>query len=102
MPIVIEGTSVVRNYAIPHCLRMVDCLDETQSDILKWPSDAGERSANHRYRMVTNLAIDRRKVPASAHFFRIQRWPIALIVSELVKDAMQRKGCLGAKFEQVD
>ncbi len=46
-----------------------------------------------------------KSVPPSAardaHFFRIDRWPIGLIVSDSVKNAMEAVGCRGAVFRDV-
>lgn len=40
-------------------------------------------------------------VPSDAHFFRVEGWVVALIVSEAVKEAMERVGCMGAKFMEL-
>ncbi len=39
--------------------------------------------------------------PPDTHAFRIARWNIAVIVSEVMKDAMVRAGCKGATFRDV-
>jgi hypothetical protein len=37
-------------------------------------------------------------IPPDAHFFRVKDWEVGLIVSEVVKYAMERVGCVGAEF----
>jgi hypothetical protein len=51
---------------------------------------------------VSRLHIDAARVPPDCHFFRIECWPIALVVSQAVRDRMERAGCLGARFEALD
>lgn len=100
-PIIIVGDQQHDGFAVPHCLRTVECMDEAQSDFIRWTSEDHRPDLAGQYRMVTNLAIDPRKVPPNAHFFRVLGWPVALIVSHIVKEAMEREGCLGAQFDEV-
>ena len=51
--------------------------------------------------MVTHLFVDPHRIPMSVRLFRIDGWPVALIVSSVVKDVMVATGCEGAKFEEV-
>jgi len=48
--------------------------------------------------MVIKLVIDPMLVPEDAHTFRVTGWPVALLVSEVVKRVMEERGCLGGKF----
>jgi hypothetical protein len=100
VPIIIFGQPVDR-FAIPHCLRTVECLDETRTEFMKWTSEDHRPELAGQYRMVVNLAIDPKKVPADVHFFRVWGWEVALIVSQAVKEVMERTGCLGARFDAV-
>jgi hypothetical protein len=78
-----------------------DCLDEKRSEFTKWTKNDHRADLAGQYRMVTRLRILTEQVPRDAHFFRVEGWRIALIVSEGVKEAMERVGCLGAKFVEV-
>ena len=100
VPIIIFGQPVDR-FAIPHCLRTVECLDETRADFMKWTSEDDWPERVGQYRMVVDLAIDPKKVPPDVHFFRVWGWEVALIVSQAVKEVMEKTGCLGAKFDAV-
>jgi hypothetical protein len=81
--------------------RLIDCLDETRSKFTKWtPNDLRSDLAG-QYREVTKLYIAPREIPSDAHIFRIMNWPVALIVSDLLKKTMLSSGSFGAKFMDV-
>jgi hypothetical protein len=82
-------------------LRVVRCLDEQYSEFLKWTKEDHRADLAGQYRQVTKLALRASAIPADAHFFRIEGWTVALVVSELVKTAMESVGCLGAKFIEI-
>lgn len=82
-------------------LRVVLCLDERRSELLEWTKNDHRSDLAGQYRQVTNLVVDCERIPRDAHFFRIDGWRVALIVSADVKEAMERVGCLGAKFVDV-
>ena len=50
---------------------------------------------------MTRLRVDHDRIPESSHIFRIERWTIGLVVSELMKEVMEAAGCLGATFLEV-
>lgn len=82
-------------------VRVIRCLDETRSEFVKWTKQDHRADLAGQYRQVTKLIVDRTAIPPDAHFFRIEGWLIALIVSDAVKAAMERTGCVGAKFIDV-
>lgn len=82
-------------------VRVVKCLDEARSEFIKWTKQDHRADLAGQYRQVTRLVLDPGAIPADAHFFRVEGWLVALIVSEAVKEAMERVGCLGAKFIDV-
>lgn len=53
-----------------------------------------------QYRDVRDLHIDKEKA-GNIKVFRPEGWEVALIVSEEIKDALERMGATGAKFEEV-
>jgi hypothetical protein len=81
--------------------RVIKCLDEKRSEFMKWTDKDHRADLAGQYRMVTKLKIDSRELPTDAHFFRIEGWRIALIVSEQVKIAMEICGCRGAAFQDI-
>jgi len=88
-------------FEVLNSIRLIKCLDETRSEFTKWTDKDHRADLAGQYRMVTKLKIDTSQLPPSCHFFRIEGWPIGLIVSEDVKAAMEHCDCLGAKFEDV-
>jgi hypothetical protein len=53
-----------------------------------------------KYYAVDNLHIDKSKV-GDARVFRPEGWEVTLIVSGDIKEALERVGTTGAKFEEV-
>jgi hypothetical protein len=49
---------------------------------------------------VDRLRIDKQKV-GNTKVFRPEGWEVALIVSEEIKDALERLGATGTRFEEV-
>jgi hypothetical protein len=90
-----------RDFNVLNSVRVLKCLDETRSSFVKWTISDHRPDLAGQYRMVTNLRIDSRQVPPDAHFFRVEGWLTALIVSEKIKSTMESCGCFGAKFQNV-
>jgi len=84
-----------------NAVRVVRCLDESNSEFIKWTAQDHRADLAGQYRQVTKLILDEAAIPVDAHFFRVEGWLVALIVSEQVKDAMERAGCRGARFTEV-
>ncbi|MGO8973676.1 MAG: imm11 family protein [Steroidobacteraceae bacterium] len=102
LPIKIDGAPSNRAFAIPHCLRSVDCLDEKRSEYVKWTGLDQQPERTGQYRMVTRLTIDQSKIPEESHVFRLRGWAVVMVVSQVVREVMEGTGCLGATFEDVN
>ena len=77
------------------------CLDEHQSEVMRWHATNGRPDKAGQYRMVTKLMID----PARAgglDIFRIRGWEIALIVSDRLRRALCGVPRLGVSFLPVE
>jgi hypothetical protein len=81
-------------------LREVECLDENRSEYMKWTKDDHRSDLAGQYRMITRLIIDPTVIPEDAHMFRVKGW-VAIIVSSDVRAAMEKVGCYGAKYTNV-
>lgn len=77
-------------------------LDEARSEFIKWTEHDHRADLAGEFRQVTKLVLARDTIPDDAHFFRIAGWEVALIVSEEVKSAMERVGCFGAEFIELE
>lgn len=94
-PIMVSNTP---GYGILKARHTHDCVDQSRSVFSKL--SCNDQHAL-RYRQVTRLYLDRERVPDNAHIFYVSDESGALIVSELLRDAMQSTGCFGAKFIEV-
>ncbi len=83
-------------------IRMVSCVCEQHSEFDKWTENDGRPDKLGQYHYVSKLVLCRDAIPLDAHFFRIKDWDVALIVSETVKNAMERVGCYGAEFTELE
>jgi hypothetical protein len=90
-----------RDYEVLNSVRIIGCLDEANSIFTKWTPKDHRHDLAGQYRMVTKLVLDPKRVPSDCHFFRLEGWHIALIVSQDVRRAMEDAGCLGALFQDV-
>jgi hypothetical protein len=94
-PVCIEGTQ--RQYVLLNVACRQDCLDERRSRVMKWGPQDGRPERVGQYRMVTELFIDKSRA-AGSDIFRIAGWEIALIISDVVKDAIEAVDDLGVVF----
>ncbi len=84
-------------------VRVIECVDEPRSKFEKYaPNDPVRPDKAGDYRYFEKLVLARQAVPHDAHFFRIKGYLIHIIVSETVKNAMERVGCYGAKFTELE
>nr|WP_146210243.1 DUF1629 domain-containing protein [Vitiosangium sp. GDMCC 1.1324] len=82
-------------------LRVVKCIDDAAcEEVNHWTPEDGVPEKTGQYFSVYGLRIDPTQV-GGVHLFRPWGWEIALIVSESIKEAMQRPGVTGARFEEV-
>ena len=65
-----------------------------------WTPEHGVPDKVGQYIAVDHLRIDKRKV-GNAKVFRPEGWWTTLIVSEEIKDAFERMGATGTRFEEV-
>jgi hypothetical protein len=81
-----------------NALRVLCCLDEEHSEFVKWTKQDHRAELAGQYRQITKLVLNNAAIPHDVHVFRIEGSLVELVVSEAVKDAMERVGCLGANF----
>jgi len=101
IPIMIPGQ--IGTMRVLNALRVVRCIDEMRSEFCKFTVDDDVRpDLAGQYSSVPLLIVDPRLIPPDAHFFRVEDFKVVLLVSEHVKDAMERVGCVGATFGDVN
>jgi len=88
-------------YRILVATRLVRCIDDSASEEVRyWKPEDGRPEKVGKYRAVSGMRIDPTKV-GDAKVFRTWGWTIALVVAEDIKEALERAGVTGAKFEEV-
>jgi hypothetical protein len=97
-PASVEGHE--ESYFVLNATRLVDCIDESRClRTVRWTPEDGRPDKIGEYRVVEGLRIDSNKV-GDARIFRTWGWPV-LVVSENIKDAMEREGITGTCFTEV-
>jgi hypothetical protein len=95
----IEGQP--EQFCILVATRLIRCIDERASRHVElWQPEDGRPEKVGQYRDVRGLRIDPSKA-GDAKVFRTWGWPIALIVREDIKDALERMGATGLQFQEV-
>ena len=85
-------------YDIINILPSIPCLDETRSEVTRWPYDPKMPDRAGKYLTVSNIRI-RPELVDGHRIFRIAGWRPAIIVSADVKEAI--KGATGTVLEPV-
>ncbi|MDY7226715.1 imm11 family protein [Hyalangium rubrum] len=98
IPADIEGQP--DQYLILVATRLIQCIDEKASRILLWTHEDGSPDRVGQYRDVRDMRIERVKV-GNAQVFRPEGWSGTLLISEEIKDALERMGATGTRFEEV-
>jgi hypothetical protein len=98
IPVEIEGQP--DQFLILVATRLIRCIDEAASKVQFWRPEDGLPEKVGQYYAVDHMRIDKTK-PGNARVFRPEGWPGSLIVAEEIKDALERMGATGTKFEEV-
>jgi hypothetical protein len=88
-------------YFILNALRIIRCIDDARCEEVEyWRPEDGQPERVGEYQSVAGLRIDPTKVEG-ARIFRPWGWTLALLVSEDVKEALEREGITGTRFTEV-
>lgn len=98
IPVHIQGHP--DQYLILVATKLIRCIDEKASKVQFWKPEDGLPEKVGQYYAVDDLRIDTSKV-GDAKVFRTEGWDIALVVSEDIKQALERVNATGVKFTQV-
>lgn len=99
LPVDIEGQPLP--YSVLVATRLIRCIDDAAcEEVQYWQPEDGRPDKVGKYRSVAGMRIDKTRVEG-ARVFRTWGWTIALIVSEDLKDALERLGATGLKFTEV-
>ncbi|WP_257454648.1 imm11 family protein [Archangium lipolyticum] len=99
IPVEVDGQS--EPYVLLNITRVVKCIDDEKSDeVLYWGPEDGQPEKVGQYQSVIGMRIDPTKV-GDAQVFRTWGWSGTIIVSESIKNALERMGVTGPKFTEV-
>ena len=87
-------------YLVLVATRLIRCIDEEASEVSFWRPEHGVPEKVGQYMGVDRMRIDKAKV-GNAKVFRPEGWSSALIVAKEIKDALERMGATGTRFEEV-
>jgi hypothetical protein len=98
-PVTVEGEP--ERYFVVNATKVVDAIDEALCREVH-PYDEDDPSSYYEggYNWIYGLRIDPSKTEG-AQVFRLKKFKVAFIVSEEIKNALQRVGNLGLSFERV-
>ncbi|WP_309896481.1 imm11 family protein [Archangium sp.] len=98
-PVEVEGRS--EPYTLLNITRVVKCIDDEASDEVRYYKLEHEQPERlGKYRSVIGMRIDPSKV-GEAQVFRTWGWTGTIVVSEALKEALERLGATGTKFTSV-
>ncbi|WP_164011274.1 imm11 family protein [Pyxidicoccus trucidator] len=99
IPVDIKGH--LDQYLMLVATKLIRCIDDKASrEVLYWKPEDERPDKLGQYRAVAGMRIDRSKV-GDAKVFRTWGWKIALIVSEDIKQALERAKATGVRFREV-
>jgi hypothetical protein len=99
IPVEVEGES--EPYVLLNITRVVKCIDDEASSSVRYYKPEHEQPERiGQYRSVIGMRIDPSKV-GDAQVFRTWGWKGTIVVSEAIKEALERLGVTGTKFTSV-
>ncbi|MFL5354734.1 imm11 family protein [Archangium sp.] len=99
LPVQVDGHA--GPWFILNALRVIRCIDEPRCrEVRHFQPEDGQPEKVGWYRVVSGMRIDPTKV-GEARIFRPWGWTGALIVSEDLKQALEREGITGPRFTEV-
>jgi hypothetical protein len=88
-------------YYVVNVARTARCIDDRLARQVKlWRPEDGQPEEVGQYRNVRGMRIEPARA-GEAMIFRPWGWTVALVVSDELKDAMERVGATGARFSPV-
>ncbi|OJH40334.1 imm11 family protein [Cystobacter ferrugineus] len=98
-PVDVDGQA--EPYFLLVVARTVRCINDAACEEVRlWKPEDGRPEKVGRYRVVSGLRIDKSRV-GDASVFRLWGWHPALIVDGEIKEALERAGISGGRFDEV-
>jgi hypothetical protein len=98
-PAQVEGQA--EPFFILNVLRVIRCIDDARcEEVVYWKPEDERPDKVGQYRNVAGMRIDPSHV-GDAHIFRPWGWRVVIVVSEYLKQAMEKEGITGPRFIEV-
>ncbi len=89
------------SYYVLNVARQIRCIDDAASEeVQRYTGEGAQAHRAGEYRAVSGLRIDKSKV-GDARVFRLWGWHPPIIVDGDLKEALERTGIVGARFDEV-
>jgi hypothetical protein len=98
IPVTVEGCD--QAFEILNVLDCVACVDEINSEYIKWTLADGRPEKIGKFRQISRLRLNS-QAAQGRHLFRVAEWRISLIASEQLKALLESEGTTGLSFEPV-
>ena len=99
IPARVEGYT--EPYFLLNALHAIRCIDDARcGEVAYWLPEDNQPEKLGQYRVVSGMKVDPSKI-GSANIFRPWGWPVALIISERVKLALEEADVTGTHFKEV-
>jgi hypothetical protein len=98
IPVGVESRD--ERFEIINVISRLSCIDAAASEVMWWTEADRRPDKLGKPRMITQLKIDPTRVEGQ-HIFRPEGWEVALVVSDLVKGALEEVGVTGITFSEV-
>ena len=98
-PVEVAGQS--EPFSLLNVAREIRCIDEAAcKEVRLWTMEGGRPDRIGQYHVVSGLRIDKSKV-GDARVFRLWGYHAPIIVSGEIKEALERTGLTGGRFDEV-
>jgi len=100
IPVQVDGRE--EPYFILNVIQVIKCIDEKTSEEVRpyAPISENDVPPEGKYGLVTGMRINPARV-GEAQVFRTWGWDTVIVVSEHIKEALERLGATGPKFTEV-
>ncbi len=85
------------NYSILNVICRLECLDESRSEFTRWKEEDRRPDRLGDYHVISTIRVNAERT-GSHHIFRLRDWPLALLVSDTLRDALEGIPNLGIDF----
>lgn len=97
-PVRVANTN--QRFAILNVIALADCLDEQRSIFTRWTADSSRPDLLGQIKMISRIRLDPSRV-GDHQLFRLDGWPLALLVSESARRVIESVPNAGVIFDPV-